>query len=313
MTDAQLLNRFLTEQDQAAFEQILRRHAPAVSRICRSILFDPHEVEDAFQATFAVLVRNGAAIRERDSLGPWLYEVAYRVSTRARSRFLRRRSQTGTVAESTLADPSWNNDRPGEPERRELVALLRDEVSRLPRNHRDAIVACYLEGRTHEDAARGLGLPLGTFKGRLRQGRALLRSRLERRGVAAPLALFLVLEWRFGASVDAAPIIDEGSIEASTRTAHPISGPRSPMSRFRGRPVRVAAMLAAVVVGTTSVLVLEPEASKAVQRLVDARPENVRLRRIKRFCDELENDPVEPVRVMVTTRNSAPSAIDPNR
>ncbi len=149
--------------------------------VCRAALDDPHDVEDAFQATFLVLVRKAASLRDRSQLGPWLYGVARKVALRARSEAIRRRSrelrevETGSTPVATL-----------DAELRELQSLVREEVDRLPSHDRMAVVFCYLEGLTHEEAAERLGWPVGTVKTRLSRARAKLRDRLGRRGVTLP-------------------------------------------------------------------------------------------------------------------------------
>src|SRR5262245_12118556 len=82
-TDGQLLDRFLSGQDPAAFDAILKRHGRVVWGVCRRLLHDTHDAEDAFQATFLVLTRKAASVKKRGSLGSWLYGVAYRISLSA--------------------------------------------------------------------------------------------------------------------------------------------------------------------------------------------------------------------------------------
>jgi RNA polymerase sigma factor (sigma-70 family) len=190
LDDEVLLDRFL-EGDEAAsgaaFQELVRRHGPMVLGVCRHILDGYHDAEDAFQATFLVLARNAAAIRDRRVLARWLYEVAYRTAVRARSRSVRRRTQEKEAVEmssqghASESDPAW----------RELRPVLHEEVNRLPERYRSAVVLCYLEGRTNEEAAAILRWPVGTVKGRLSRAREMLRSRLTRRGLALS-AVFLL-------------------------------------------------------------------------------------------------------------------------
>jgi RNA polymerase sigma factor (sigma-70 family) len=183
LTDAQLLERFALHRDEAAFEALLYRHGPLVFGVCRRLLFDPHDAEDAFQATFLVLARKAGAVGRRALLGNWLYGVAYRVAARARKTTLRRRGR-----ENADADLAGVPDRepPAEPD---LSPLLHEELQRLPDKYRGPVVLCYLEGKTNEEAAAQLRWPVGTVKGRLNRARALLRSRLARRGVALTTGL----------------------------------------------------------------------------------------------------------------------------
>jgi zinc protease len=186
--EAELLERFVLQGDSSAFELLLKRHGPMVLRVCRGILDDPNDVDDAFQATFLILVKNAASIRERAALGTWLYGVARRVAVRARVNARRRNSHERSDAEALAIEPL----RESHDEARELRILIEAELERLPNRYRDPLVLCDLEGQTHEQAAAQLRCPVGTVKSRLSRGRARLRARLVRRGVA-PAAAFTSL------------------------------------------------------------------------------------------------------------------------
>jgi RNA polymerase sigma factor (sigma-70 family) len=177
LSEGELLDRFVARHDDDAFEAIVARHGPMVLSVCRALLRDPNDVDDAFQAVFLVLVRKADALRHRERLGNWLYGVAQRVARRASSDASRRRAQQTAHVEP--ADPAE-----ADLERFDLRSLIHDEVNRLPSNYREAIVLCYFQGRTHEEAAHELGWPVGTVRGRLARARDLLRSRLMRRGIA---------------------------------------------------------------------------------------------------------------------------------
>jgi RNA polymerase sigma factor (sigma-70 family) len=181
-SDSELLGRFAACRDGAAFAQLVRRHGPLVLRVCRQLLQDPHDAEDAFQATFLVLVRKAGAIGRRELLANWLYGVAYRVAARARATRARRRAREKEGVEMAPARPSPEIDR------FELPAALHEELQRLPVRYRSPVVLCYLQARTNEEAARELGCPLGTLKARLARARALLRGRLARRGCVCSAA-----------------------------------------------------------------------------------------------------------------------------
>ena len=183
--DGQLLERYLTRRDEDAFEALVDLHGPMVLGLCRRMLRDPRDIEDAFQATFLVLVRKAPAIRDRDLLSSWLYGVAYRVARRARARTLRRRDREATVGVPEVAARA-GADRPAE-----IDPMLDQELSRLPERYRAPLVLCYLRGRTHEQAAEDLRCPVGTVRSRLARGRDLLRKRLTRRGFA-PTAMALL-------------------------------------------------------------------------------------------------------------------------
>ena len=140
-------------------------------------LLDPNDVEDAFQATFLILVKKARSLWVADSLGPWLHRVAHRVATRARSSAARRHEHERRAAAARAA---WCEDRR---DWEDLVALLHEEIDRLPERYRVPVVLCDLQGLTHEKAARHLGWPVGTVKSRLARARELLRGRLSRRGL----------------------------------------------------------------------------------------------------------------------------------
>jgi RNA polymerase sigma factor (sigma-70 family) len=200
LSDAQLLARFVArhgESSEIAFAAIVARHGAMVLGVCRHVLRDPHEVSDAFQATFVVLVRRAWSVRVSDSLAPWLYCVAYRVATRARSKLNRRRGRETDSVDSLTAPPSRDA------ERDELLRLLHEELNRLPEKYRAPVVLCHLEGRTHEEAARLLRCPVGTVSGRLSRARDLLRSRLSRRGITAPVGVIPMIQDAAGVLPDA--------------------------------------------------------------------------------------------------------------
>jgi RNA polymerase sigma factor (sigma-70 family) len=180
LTDGQLLERFATDhgsQAGIAFEAIVERHGPMVLRACRSILRNEHDAHDAFQATFLVLIRKGRSLWVRESLGPWLHRVACRAAIRAR-----RASKRRTVIEQkTAAVPAVEAF---QDDHAELVAVVQEEIERLPERYRAPIVLCDLQGHTCETTARLLGCPIGTIGSRLSRGRDRLRSRFLRRGLA---------------------------------------------------------------------------------------------------------------------------------
>ncbi len=178
LSEWQLLERYLERRDEVAFEALVARHAPMVLGVCRRMLGFTSDAEDAFQATFLVLVRRARDLGPRDAIGPWLYGVATRVASRARTQATRRRRVQGSPMEYAPVN------RPARGLDPDLVEILDAELDRLPGKYRSPLVLCYLEGRTHDEAARELQWPVGTVKGRLARGRELLRSRLSRRGFA---------------------------------------------------------------------------------------------------------------------------------
>jgi RNA polymerase sigma-70 factor (ECF subfamily) len=184
LTDTQLLERFVRGNDSStddAFTMLLERHGPMVWGVCRRLLADRYAAADAFQATFLVLVRRARAVRADESLGPWLYGVSRRVAARARATSLRRSARENADVEA-VAGPAFD---PGHAER---LAIMDEEIGRLPERERAAIVLCDLEGLSHQEAARQLGCPVGTIESRLSRGRQRLRDRLVRRGLAPAAA-----------------------------------------------------------------------------------------------------------------------------
>ncbi len=184
LSEAQLLSRFIDSRDQSAFEAIVSRFGPMVQGVCRKLIDDPHMADDAFQATFLVLVKRAATIRDRELLGNWLYGVALRVARKARCDLARRRSRE-KGGDGVTPEPIGDGPSPVDPD---LGPILHEELARLPLKYRDPVVLCLLDGRTHEEAAGLLHWPVGTVKGRLSRAKDLLRSRLGRRGVTATVA-----------------------------------------------------------------------------------------------------------------------------
>ncbi|MDG3007039.1 sigma-70 family RNA polymerase sigma factor [Paludisphaera mucosa] len=179
--DGDLLERFQAGRDEAAFETLVTRHGPMVRGVCRRLLRDPHDADDAFQATFLVLARKGDRLRDPDRLGPWLYGVATRVASRARARAFRRRGRPLT------------DDLPARDDHRsewsDVLPILDAELARLPSAQRDVLVVCLLGGASEQEASRRLACPVGTVKSRLSRAREALRGRLVKRGVAPAAAL----------------------------------------------------------------------------------------------------------------------------
>ena len=177
-SDAELLERFVAQREQAAFEVLVRRHGSIVLGVCRRQARNAHDADDAFQATFMTLARKAGAIRGSDAVRAWLYKVAWRIAIRARARAVRRATceeRVGNLAELALAsDPPASDLRP----------VLDEEIARLPETYRSAVISYYLEGTTVSETARVLGCPKGTVLSRLARARQRLRSRLVRRGIA---------------------------------------------------------------------------------------------------------------------------------
>jgi RNA polymerase sigma factor (sigma-70 family) len=178
VSDGQLLEAFVSRRDAAALQSLVRRHGPMVLGVCRRVLRDPHDVDDAFQAAFLVLARKAASVSPRQRVGNWLYGVAHTTAVRLRAANARRR-----VRERQVADLPQPEAEPGDPHG-DLHQLLDEELARLPDKYRVPIVLCDLEGRTRREVARQLNLPEGTLSSRLTAARRLLGKRLTRRGLA---------------------------------------------------------------------------------------------------------------------------------
>jgi RNA polymerase sigma factor (sigma-70 family) len=175
LADRALLERFLTRHDETAFEALVRRHGPMVLGVCRRVLSSAQDAEDAFQATFLVLVRKAASIARPELLGNWLYGVAFQTARTARAAADRRRAKEARAMprQPTPEADDW----------RELRPVLDEELSGLPAKYRLPVVLCHLQGQSRQDAARALGVPEGTLSSRLARARSILARRLARRGV----------------------------------------------------------------------------------------------------------------------------------
>lgn len=206
-TEGQLLDRFVNRGDESAFEALVARHGPMVLGICRRMLHNPGDVEDAFQATFLVLVRKAGSIRDRELLGNWLYGVAHRISLRSRSRLAKRPHEMGI-------DRLDSEFEEFEPDAFEIRSVIDEEISKLPEKYRRPIVLCYLEGHTQDEAAARLQWPIGTVRGRLARARELLRTRLMRRGFAPASAILTAALTRDAKACIPHPLV-ERTVEAA--------------------------------------------------------------------------------------------------
>jgi RNA polymerase sigma factor (sigma-70 family) len=209
LTDSQLVENFLGRRDERAFAALVARHGAMVLAVCRGVLRDQGDAEDAFQATFLVLFRKAGGLKSAGSLGGWLYRVAYRIALRANAVAARRRERP--IEEVAMAAEAGPSGEPGID--RELLPIIHAEIDRLPDRYRAPIALCYLQGLSYEQAARQLGWPLGTVGSRIARARELLRSRLVRRGVTATAVALPVLLAR---EATAAPA---GWVEAATSAA----------------------------------------------------------------------------------------------
>ena len=250
LDEVQLLERFHAQGDEEAFAALVARHGPMVLAVCLGVLRDPHEADDAFQATFLVLARKAGTIRGRSGLAPWLHRVAVRVAIRSSRSVARRRRRE--VTNSTAATEAVESRPPGlDPD---VSATIQRELDRLPESHRLAVIACDLEGLTHEEAAARLRWPVGSVKGRLARGRRQLRDRLARRGLAGTLTSITAILARDSRAGVSSMLIRLTARAASEFAAgKPVAGlvPASAVALARGAanamifsPMRTLAILA---------------------------------------------------------------------
>ncbi len=252
LSDGQLLARFVGARDEPAFAALLRRHGPMVLGVCRRVLRNYHDAEDAFQATFLILARRAGSVARRESVACYLYTVAYRAALEAAAAIARRRVRERRVEPMPLRmvepieTPDWK-------------PLLDRELDRLTQRYREAVVLCDLEGRTRKEVGRMLGVSESTVSSRLARGRSLLAKRLAARGVvltSAVLAIGLATETAtahvpaglLGSTVRIAAIVSAGrSLAASTAAVVLMKGVMKAMLMKKLRLVVGAAMLVAAI------------------------------------------------------------------
>jgi RNA polymerase sigma factor (sigma-70 family) len=212
LTDGELLRRFIAG-DEAAFAALVTRQGPMVFGVCRRVLHQEQDAEDAFQATFLVLARKAATISNYQYVGTWLYRVAYRVALKARAAAAKRAARQSRGARSMSAAPDTENVWS------ELRPVIDEELGRMPEKYRAPLVLCYLQGKTYAEAARELGWTRGTLSGRMALARDLLRARLTRRGLSLSAGLLgLTLASEAAAAAVPAPLLD-AAVRAGLYTA----------------------------------------------------------------------------------------------
>jgi RNA polymerase sigma-70 factor (ECF subfamily) len=207
LTDSELLERFVSRRDEPAFEALLHSHGPMVLGVCRRTLRREADAEDAFQATFLVLVRKAASIRPRNMVGNWLYGVAHSTALKARAMSTKRSRKeqlAAALAKPHVVAPTWQDLKP----------VLDRELNALPDKYRAPIVLCDIEGRSLKDVAQQLGCPVGTVGTRVARGRVMLARRLTRHGIVPSAALLALL-----LSQNAATACVPGSLATSTVSA----------------------------------------------------------------------------------------------
>jgi RNA polymerase sigma factor (sigma-70 family) len=270
LSDAELLARFARSRDEASFELLVWRHGGMVLGTCRRLLDDSHAAEDAFQATFLALARQAESIGRGEALVGWLYRVACRIALRARAGATRRARCESQANAPPVEDPR------ADAESNELCSALHEELSRLPEKQRAAVILCYLEGQSTEEAARRLNCPRGTILSRLAHARERLRGRLARRGLevtgamllatlsrqtlsAAPSAALIDPTVRAALSVAAGEAVPAGLVPA--RVAALTEGAVRAMSLLRMR-IPLAVLLILGLAGAAAVLLAPARAAQ---------------------------------------------------
>ena len=233
-TDERLLRDYVASQDAGAFAAIMRRHGGMVSAVCRRMLWREQDVEDAFQATFLVLMRKAPSLSRPKLLGNWLYGVAYRIASKIRSANIQQRTREAPMVDVPAPEAhdnvSWRDLRP----------VLDDELQRLPQRYRRPIVLFYLEGKSAEEVATALSRPRGTVLSQLARGRERLRVRLARRHLALSAGVLASLLERTASSVAAIPesLLHWGmQAHASSLTADGAGAGASAQARLLARQV----------------------------------------------------------------------------
>jgi RNA polymerase sigma factor (sigma-70 family) len=248
-TDGDLLRSFVGRRDEAAFEALVRRHGAMVRAVCLRVLNDLHDADDAFQATFLVLVRRAGAVERQESLASWLHGVALRVSWKARAGLASRRKHE----RQAVAMPAVEDDQ--DPVWRDLRPVLDEEIQRLPEPYRGLVVLCYLEGKSYTEAAGRLGCSRGTVSTRLTKARAMLRDQLLGRGLTlSAVALGLLLARHAAAAAVPAPLVlaaarMAGGTAVAAHVAAIADGVLKAMSMTRLKCALIFVVLAALGVG----------------------------------------------------------------
>jgi RNA polymerase sigma factor (sigma-70 family) len=287
LSDGELLRAFVSGQDQEAFAALARRHGPMVLNVCRRVLHHQEDAEDAFQATFLVLARKAASVRERAALASWLYGTAYRAALTLKRSAARRRAHEDRVRPVPTANPlndlSW----------REVEALLEEEIQRLPEKYRMVFVLCCLESESRAEVARRLGLKEGTVSSRLDQARKRLQGRLARRGVTLSAVL--------GATAVARPAgaaVPLALLTVTARTAAAVAEGKTPAmsaqvaslgaSAAWWKATAALALTLGVIAGWAGLIALHAPAD-------DPRPDNDGVRRAAPAVrDDRHGDPLPP-------------------
>jgi RNA polymerase sigma factor (sigma-70 family) len=260
VTDRQLLQRFVSAREETAFHALVRRHGPMVLGVCRRIVKNVDEADDAFQATFIILSRKAGDVLKTESIGPWLYRVAYHAALRTRSRLQQRRGREIPFEEPMHAGAE--QCAVAVETAQEVRPVLDEELNRLPEKYRAPLVLCYLEGKTTDETARQLGCPRGTVAWRMSRGRDLLRNRLARRGLAATsVAVAAMLQQSSASAMSLALLqatcqLGAGKAVAGSAPAYAVAN--GALKTLTALKLKVAAGMALAVVAVSAAAVAVP-------------------------------------------------------
>lgn len=213
-SDEALLRAFVSDRDDLVFAKLVTRHAELVMGVCRRVLGNEQDAEDAFQATFLVLARKAASLRNGKSLPAWLHKTAHRIALRARTKQARRHEQS-LENEAMVEDHQTLQRITTEHSR----SALDEELNRLPARYRLPLFLCCIEGKSRDEAARQLGWSSGSLKGRLERGRQLLRQRLVLRGVSLSVAAIFLMRSQAAAQASVPPSLIVSTVQAGIRYA----------------------------------------------------------------------------------------------
>jgi RNA polymerase sigma factor (sigma-70 family) len=258
LSDGELLECLTSPHNsdaEAAFRAIVERHGPMVLGLCQSVIRDAHEAEDAFQATFLVLIRKAGSIRRRDTIGPWLYGVAGKVARKARARTTRRSRVEWPLSEELAA----RDDRP--PEYCTNLSIVQEEVANLPERLRGPLMLCCLQGMSYDEAARSLGVSEPALRGRLHRARKRLGAQLRARGIPA-----LTLSAAIKPSQLPLPTLSQAVVESTVR----ISMRWSSITALSTGALTVPGSIAILANGVTRMMMFQAYKTSAVGLLVGA-------------------------------------------
>ena len=289
LSDAELLERFVAGRDEAAeaaFAALVERHGVMVLGVCRRVLGNRDEAEDAFQATFLVLAQKASAIARREQLASWLHGVARRAALDARARATRQKAREKRLGAMLPVEP------PDQTMASELRAVLDEELARLPERHRTAILLCELEGLSRREAAIRLGISEGTLSSRLARAKSRLRDRLTRRGFALSAATLASVLAQDAHAVILPPVLVDSTIRVATLVAagSSLAGVVSTSVATLTEGVLKAMLLAKLkfaFLGLVTLAVVSTSVGVVAQDGPDRPSDNDRLKAVERKLDRL--------------------------